>query len=162
MGSGIPKFTDKPTKILNGLLIEPLNFKKAIKLGDTIHFTVNITNEFAGHKIPTGDPERFIIIEQSIYTKDSILFDQVKHRIGEEWEWYPIAKKVSDNNLLPKEKRSFKFDFIMPEEKNLYYEIKVSKHRSTEENKTYNKLPLDYPISMDIFKEQYPINHTLH
>lgn len=160
MGSGIPKFANKPTKTLNGLLIEPQNFETTNKLGDTIHFLVNITNEFAGHKIPTGDPERFIIIEQSIYTKDSLLLTQIKHRIGEEWEWHPVAKKISDNNLLPQEKRSFTFDFIIPEEKNLYYEIKVSKHRSTEENKTYNKLPIDYPISIDIFKKQYSINHT--
>lgn len=154
MGSGIPKFIDKPTKILNGLLIEQKKVLNTQKVGDTIHFVVDITNEFAGHKVPTGDPERFIIIEQSVYTKDSVLFDQIKHRIGEEWEWHPIAKKIGDNNLLPKEKRSFSFDFIIPKENNLYYEVKVSKHRSTETNKAYNKLPLDYPISIEIFKEK--------
>ncbi len=158
MGSGIPKFIDKPTKMLNGLFIEPLNFKHNSKTGDTLHFDVDITNKYAGHKVPTGDPERFIIIEQSIYDKDSTLVSQRKHRIGEEWEWYPKAKKITDNNLLPNEKRSFSFEFIKPNKKDLYYVLKVSKHRSTPENKAYNKLPESYPLSITIFEKKYALD----
>lgn len=153
MGSGIPKFIDKPTKMLNGLLIEPLAFNTNSSDGDTIQFKVEITNKYAGHKVPTGDPERFITVEQSIYSKDSILIAQKIDRIGEEWEWHPVAKKISDNNLLPNEKRSFSFDFIKPNKKDLYYDLKVVKHRSTPSNKAYNKLPKDYPIKIVIFEK---------
>jgi len=157
MGSGIPKFADKPTKMLNGLKIETKTIAKNYKVGDTIHFEVTVTNEYAGHKVPTGDPERFILVEQSIYTKDSVLFDQKINRIGEEWEWYPKARKLSDNNLLPKEKRTYQFDFIVPEQQGLFYKVKISKHRSTPENKAYNKLPETYPISVTIFEKDEAI-----
>ncbi|MCT4582432.1 MAG: hypothetical protein N4A35_13540 [Flavobacteriales bacterium] len=158
MGSGIPKFIDQPTKMLNGLLIEPIAFKPNSKTGDTMRFNVDITNKFAGHKVPTGDPERFIIIEQTVYDKDSTLISQKRHRIGEEWEWYPEAKKISDNNLLPNEKRAFSFDFVKPNKKDLFYQLKVSKHRSTPKNKAYNKLPEEYPIAITIFEKEYPLD----
>ncbi len=157
MGSGIPKFIDKPTKMLNGLLIEQLPIQKELKIGDTLTMKINITNAYAGHKVPTGDPERFFLIEQSIYTKDSVLLAQKTHRIGEEWEWYPLAKKISDNNLLPKEKRTFRLNFKITSKKELIYHVKVTKNRANEENKKYNKLPEDYPIRVTIFEDDISI-----
>jgi len=158
MGSGIPKFIDKPTKMLNGLLIKTIPIKENNKIGDSLSIKVSLTNEFAGHKVPTGDPERFFLIEQSIYTKDSALLIQKTDRIGEVWEWYPEAKKISDNNLLPKEERIFKLDFVIPSEKGLYYKVKVYKNRATQENKKYNKLPNNYPIQITIYEKTIPIN----
>ena len=156
MGSGIPKFIDKPTKMLNGLLIKTIPLQEVYNAGDTVSLKVSLTNEFAGHKIPTGDPERFFLIEQAVYTKDSVLLVEKTHRIGEEWEWYPEAKKISDNNLLPKEERIFSLNFVLPSEKGWFYKTKVTKNRASEENKKYNKLPEDYPIQVTIFEE---VNH---
>jgi len=159
MGSGIPKFIDKPTKMLNGLQIKTLPFNKETKIGDSLSLRISLTNQFAGHKIPTGDPERFFLIEQKVYTKDSVLLFEKTHRIGEEWEWYPVAKKISDNNLLPKEERIFNLDIVIPSEEELIYKVIVTKNRATVENKEYNKLPEDYPIKITIFEEETLISN---
>ncbi len=157
-GSGIPKFADQPTKMLNGLSMkEHTPNIENVKVGDTLHFNITLKNEFAGHRVPTGDPERFILVEQAIYTKDSVLFDKKTSRIGEEWEWHPKARKLSDNNLNPKESRTYEFDFIVPNQKGLYYRVRVTKHRSTEENKKYNHLPETYPLSVTIYDSIHPI-----
>lgn len=108
IGSGIPKHDTLKVERLDGLefTVDPILEKYLEK--DSIIIKTEVTNKFAGHRVPTGDPERFIITELSVYNieKDRVVSID-SFRIGEQWEWYPEAKKISDNNLDPGESRMY-------------------------------------------------------
>lgn len=156
-GSGIPKFDSLETKALNGLGIYPSNFKKSYSKGDSIIFKLKIKNEFAGHKLPTGDPERFYLITYSLKNSlDSVIYKS-EERIGEHWEWYPIVKKISDNNLLPNEERFFNFSYLINKRGLYKLSVEVTKHRMNQEAADFNKLSDKYPLYISIFKEEHSI-----
>ena len=83
-------------------------------------------------------PERFFLVIFKVFDSKGDLLKQLEYRIGEEWEWYPEAKKISDNNLKPLEKRTFEFEYEIPAKNKLTLTVEVTKHRITEENAEYN------------------------
>lgn len=154
-GSGIPKFSGVETKMLTGLSFHPSNFTKNYSINESIVFDFMVKNEFAGHEVPTGDPERFIIFKFVI--KDSlgnVVLSQ-KERIGEEWEWYPKAKKLNDNNLLPGEERVYQVRYIPKSIGEFVLEVEVTKHRASQEAADYNKLGSQYPLQISIYKKEF-------
>ncbi|MBW8050882.1 MAG: hypothetical protein FVQ77_11215 [Cytophagales bacterium] len=116
-GSGIPKFKGMKVSGLNGLEIKcqvetPDNTEGTIR--KIIKYKLILKNSFAGHSVPTGDPERFFIVSFKIQDTDGNILKEKQYRIGEEWQWYPKAKKISDNNLKPLEEREFRFEYQIP------------------------------------------------
>jgi len=116
-----------------------------------------VKNEFAGHKVPTGDPERFFNISFVLKNNSGIILSSKTDRIGEEWEWYPEAKKLADYNLLPNEERTFDFKYLAEKAEELTLFVTVSKHRLDQESADYNNLKDNYPLSIIVFEEQYCI-----
>lgn len=156
-GSGIPKLASAKTKGLNGMGIYPAPFDSTPARMDSIIYELILINEAAGHNLPTGDPERFYNITFTLSNnKDSVLATQID-RIGEEWQWYPTVKKLSDNNMKPKEERTFTFSYPPTTENQLKLSVEVTKHRLNKENAEYNKLPERYPLFITIFDEEYEV-----
>ncbi|MGV6860120.1 MAG: multiheme c-type cytochrome [Putridiphycobacter sp.] len=152
-GSGIPKAKGAKTKIFNGLAFYPSNLPKKIQLNDTLKYNFTVKNEFAGHKVPSGDPERFILIHFKILDQNSSVVYEQTERIGEEWEWHPEAKKIADNNLLPQEERTYSTHFSPKQIGSYKLIVWVEKHRMGEEAATYNKLGEDYPRFITIYND---------
>lgn len=151
-GSGIPKSPSHHPEMLQGLQFEPFAEKKYSR-GDSAKFSIALTNSFAGHKIPTGDPERYILVK-FITRVNGHQTDSASFRIGEQWEWYPVAKKISDNNLKPLEKRVFDYTTFLPSSGDVVIDIEVFKYRSTAENVKYNHLPANTPIQIKAFEDK--------
>ncbi len=156
-GSGIPKAKGAKTKIFNGLVFYPPNIKSYYTINDSLGLNFKLKNELAGHKIPTGDPERFILTKFFIYNSDSLLVYQQTERIGEKWEWHPEAKKLSDNNLLPQEERIYTINFIPTQKGNYTLKIIVEKHRISDEAANYNKLGDEYPRFIVIYDKEFKV-----
>lgn len=154
-GSGIPKFDTVETKIMNGLGIYPSTLKNSYSKMDSIIFTVKVKNEFAGHNVPTGDPERFFNISFQLENKTGTILSKKIERIGEHWEWYPEAKKIADNNLVPNEERVFTFTYQAVKKGRLNLLVKITKHRLNQESANYNNLTDNYPLFITIFDEKY-------
>ncbi len=154
-GSGIPKFDTVETNILNGLEIYPSVLPKSIKISESIDYSLKVKNEHAGHRVPTGDPERFFIISFTVLNTKGDTLDVKTERIGEHWEWYPLAKKISDNNLMPGEERKFNFSYQAKKKELLKVIVKVEKHRLSQKNADYNKLGSSYPLYITIFEEKH-------
>ncbi|MDZ4709570.1 MAG: multiheme c-type cytochrome [Saprospiraceae bacterium] len=154
-GSGIPKFDTLETRMLNGLGIYPKEPKKMYALMDTLIFTIKVKNEFAGHRLPTGDPERFFNIDFALKNAAGHIRSSKTERIGEQWLWYPEAKKLSDNNLMPGEERSFTFSYPLVLKEHLTLIVKITKHRLNQESATYNKITDRYPLFITIFEKEY-------
>ena len=157
-GSGIPKVKGLVVKSLNGMAFYPSKIKEKIEVTDSIHYQLTLKNEFAGHRLPTGDPERFYLIKLEIMDQSSgkTVFTKTD-RIGETWEWYPTAKKIADNNMNPGESRTFQLNY-KPKTKGKYV-IKslVTKHRMDAKTAAYNGLTDEYPLFINAFEEELAV-----
>ena len=53
--------------MLNGLVFYPPEVKNNYALDQEIALTFKVKNEHAGHRVPTGDPERFFLNRNENY-----------------------------------------------------------------------------------------------
>ena len=63
------------------------------RLGDKFEYALKLKNNYAGHAVPTGDPERFFLVTFKLTNSDHQILKEDQHRIGEQWQWHPVAKK---------------------------------------------------------------------
>jgi hypothetical protein len=69
---------------------------------------VDAENARAGHMLPSGDPERRVVLELRFFAEDgSPVGEPWSHAFGQAWEWWPVARKVGDDRLGPREARRF-------------------------------------------------------
>lgn len=154
-GSGIPKVDTIISPIFNGLTFQTSPMQKKYHPGDSIQFNLKVKNEKAGHKVPTGDPERFFLFTFELKNKnDSIISSQVE-RVGEEWQWYPKVKKINENNFLPSEQRTYHFHPKIQKKGKYTLTLSITKHRMNKEAAEYNHLGSNYPLFVDIFHEKH-------
>jgi len=97
-----------------------------------------------------------IIHEKSEATDRAVLAKKTE-RIGEIWEWFPVAKKLSENNLAPKEERIFDFSFTPKKTGNLTLSVEVTKHRLNKKSADANQLKDNYPLYITVFDSAYSI-----
>jgi len=154
-GSGIPKFDSVESKGLNGFVYYPSPVKRTYRKSNEINYSFKVVNEEAGHKVPTGDPERFFIFSFELKNSADSILASKEERIGEIWEWYPEAKKISDNNLPPGEERTFEFSYTPSKTDALSMSVTVTKHRMNAETAEYNKLGDNYPLFITVFDTLY-------
>jgi hypothetical protein len=141
IGSGVPKeFSLYKEQI-------PLGYKRGFDLShlnfNNNKFKFKIKNKNAGHFIPSGDPERYLALEFTWKgRKEEILSSEIIE-IGQKWSWFPKAKKISDNRLLPEEEREF--EIISPTtHKPLYLNISIYHVRLREDVMNYMKKTASY------------------
>ena len=157
-GSGIPKFDSVKTTVLNGLEFYPSAPPAKVSKENALKYTLKVKNEHAGHRVPSGDPERFILITMNLLDQSGKEVKSKTYRIGEEWEWYPEAKKLSDNNMYPGEERTYSFNEKVNKAGKYTLQVVVTKHRLSKENAEYNKLGDNYPLFITIFEKRYPVS----
>lgn len=148
-GSGIPKIKGEKAMMLKSLEFDVI----ADTASSTVKMELIVTNQHAGHKVPTGDPERHIFIQFDLLKNDQIIQSDT-FRIGEKWEWWPKAQKLSDNNLRPLESRKFEQTYNLKPEKNYSWQVTVTKHRMTKEIHEYHHLSENYPTFIELFRKK--------
>jgi Cytochrome c554 and c-prime len=156
-GSGIPKFFKMKAARLTSLKITEDEINTNYAKGDKLKYMLKVKNSNAGHSVPTGDPERFLLITFRLTDSKSNIINEEQHRIGEKWQWYPKAIKLDDNNLKPLEERSYTFENDLDEKGVLTLIVEITKHRMTVENAKNNNIFGKYPLSIKVFREQYKI-----
>lgn len=102
-------------------------------------------NANAGHRIPSGDPERWIQIDVRFTdAAGQPVGDAWQQRIQQTWAWEVPPRKVDDNRLAPREWR----DATVPvPEGATQAHVEASNHRISAENAAYHHLG-DYPRSV--------------
>lgn len=154
-GSGIPKHDTLTAPMLNGYGFYPEKVALNTTLDKPIKYTLRIKNEFAGHRVPSGDPERFVLVNYQLLNNKNEVVAKKQYRIGEEWQWYPVAKKISDNNMDPGEERLYEFNSKVTEKGTYKLKVEVTKHRMTDETAAYNKLDKTYPRFISVYEKSY-------
>ena len=71
---------------------------------------ITLTNARAGHRLPTGDPERFLLVEATLRDHAGTVLAADSYRIGQTWDWGDAAtgraaRRTDDNRLGPGEVR---------------------------------------------------------
>jgi hypothetical protein len=157
IGSMIPKEFDgapsnKPVNPGNlyrsGLAVKVV---KVTGRGRETEVELQLRNAYAGHKLPTGDPERFIRVDLALLSAGRIVGRQ-SLRIGQVWEWWPKARKISDNRLGPFEERLEKVRFPGAAKRPLALEITVTNVRISDEAARYHNLLGRYPTHAEVQK----------
>ena len=85
------------------------------KPGDRIGFTLTLINAGAGHKIPTGDPDRFFTVEFFVEDQEGHVLEQQTSTMGRWIMWQPAIIELYDNRLLPLASREYEFSYRIPD-----------------------------------------------
>jgi hypothetical protein len=159
VGSMIPK------EVLGSLNGRPLNprglFRSGLEVdvqsvkpdGVGVEIALTLKNAFAGHMLPTGDPERFILVELRL-SAGGREFGPETLRIGQEWKWHPVAEKVADNRLKPLEERAGTVRFHGASAGPYAVEVRVINVRINEDAASYHNLIGEYPTEVEVQRFQ--------
>ncbi|MFQ5645587.1 MAG: multiheme c-type cytochrome [bacterium] len=156
--SGIAKFIGEERQVAQDsrsgmqILITPSTDQAAP--GETVYLGITYSNQKAGHHLPTGDPERFIMIECRVETGSDKVILKKEWRVGQKWEWTPAARKLSDNSLKPLEARTKNFSFTMPKGKGVWLKVTVTNHRIIEEFAREMNLIGRYPLKAAVLEKR--------
>jgi len=110
------------------------------------------TNANAGHKLPSGDPERWVQLDVVFVDAGGDEVGRWSERIGQSWEWWPEVKKLGDNRLEPKESRSHAVPVPATA---VGARVEASSHRMTEEAIEFHDLE-GYPVSIVTHRLEVP------
>ena len=102
---------------------------------------VRYTNAQAGHLLPTGDPERFLLIELEALSADGRVLTAETARVGTTYRWWPDIEKLGDNRMTPRETRSLS---LIPPEGTTRVRARASKHRISPEAFAHHELEGKY------------------
>lgn len=131
-----------------------------------IKITLELRNLAAGHYVPTGDPERFVMVYAELLDPAGRVIETKSYRIGQIWKWDPKAEKVSDNRLKHNEVRSHQMSFNSTKGFRMI-RIKAEHVRLTEKNAkykeyTYKKVPEPYRQKVKSIRQHYPMKILFH
>ncbi len=120
-GSGIPKSSPAPEGFdeamegwIPGAAIR-IEAAAPVAAGERAMARVVLAHQRAGHRVPSGDPERYLLVEVEVRTETASIAGG-RMRIGQRWIWWPVAKKLDDDRLRPGEERTLEIPFQMPAE----------------------------------------------
>jgi len=103
------------------------------KPGEKVEVTLTLINAGAGHKLPTGDPDRHFTVEFLVHDKDGKILESQKNTMGRWILWQPAIVELYDNRLLPLASRNYTFTYHLPRQiDGLHLTARVQYHIQTE------------------------------
>jgi len=103
------------------------------KPGDKVRVTLTLINAGAGHKLPTGDPDRHFTVEFAVEDQKQQVLESQKDTMGRWIMWQPAIIELHDNRLMPLASRDYTFSYQLPKDvAGLKLTTKVRYHIQTE------------------------------
>jgi hypothetical protein len=96
-----------------------------------------LVNARSGHRLPTGDPERFLRVVVEFLAEDGRSLGVEELRVGQTWSWGVPPRQLSDNRLAPGERRAWRLAVPVG---TVEVALEASSHRLTEENARWHHL----------------------
>lgn len=136
------------------------------KPGDHVTFTLTLINAGAGHKIPTGDPDRHFTIEFLVEDRAKQVIHQDTSTMGRWIMWQPAIVELYDNRLLPLASREYRFSYRLPaESEGLALKVRVQYHILTDGQhemlRTKYGLTANEPYRFEIYAREFPLTGDL-
>jgi len=145
-----------PDMVKRGLMV---SLDKKINNG-MIDLILKIKNSGAGHKFPTGDPDRYITVHFDVISKKGGVLKSEQYSIGRWIIWKPIIVEVYENRIKPHETKEYIFNYNNSAGDEI--RVQVVYHIMTEraKNKLKQKYGLKEDISIEykIFEDVTPLN----
>jgi hypothetical protein len=136
------------------------------KPGERVTFTLTLVNAGAGHKIPTGDPDRFFTVEFAVEDPQGRILEDQKSIMGRWIMWQPAILELYDNRLLPLASREYLFAYRMPDNaEGLKVKARVQYHIVTD--KQHEMLRANYgltgndPYRFVVYEREFPLSEQL-
>lgn len=136
------------------------------KPGDRVRFTLTLINAGAGHKIPTGDPDRHFTVEFLVENGARQVLDRQVDTMGRWILWQPAIVEVYDNRLLPLAGRDYTYEYQVPAgSERLTVKTRVRYHILTDGQHEMLRekygLTADDPYAFTIYERDFPLSHEL-
>jgi hypothetical protein len=136
------------------------------KPGESASFVLTLVNAGAGHKIPTGDPDRHFTVEFSVEDPHGHVLDRQVSTMGRWIMWQPAIIELYDNRLLPLASREYRFAYRLPADpKGLILRTRVQYHILTDGQhemlRTKYGLTGDDPYRFVVYEREFPLSGDL-
>ena len=140
----------------NGLTASFTELPDRVAPGEAFDVVVEYRNEHAGHRLPTGDPERYITVELAATTAGAVIAE-ASERIGTVYRWSPTVEKLADNRLLPGEARTLRLTGTAPAGGTVEVVLRADKRRISDEALDHHGLRGRYPAGFEFISERRAI-----
>lgn len=136
------------------------------KPGDTLTVTLTLINAGAGHKLPTGDPDRHLTVEFAVEDQQRQVLESQTHTMGRWILWQPAIVELYDNRLMPLASREYRFEYRLPKDivglkliTRVIYHIQSERQHRMLVN-TYD-LTANDPYHFSIYEREVPLTGNL-
>ncbi|HEY7532322.1 MAG TPA: hypothetical protein VH681_06000 [Nitrospiraceae bacterium] len=136
------------------------------KAGDDLQLTLTLINAGAGHKLPTGDPDRHFTVEFAVLDQHKKILKEQSDTMGRWIMWQPAIIELYDNRLMPLASRDYAFTYRLPKElTGLTVQARVRYHIQTERQHTmlikkYGLTASD-PYNFVVYEREVPLTGNL-
>ncbi|HSE59216.1 MAG TPA: multiheme c-type cytochrome [Nitrospiraceae bacterium] len=155
-----------PDMIKRAVAVEITAEPRRPKPGDEITFALTLVNAGAGHKIPTGDPDRHFTVEFDVEDASGRVVAHQQDTMGRWILWQPAILELYDNRLLPLASRDYRFRHKFPSgPERLTVKARVRYHILTDGQhemltRKYG-LTANDPYSFVIYERAFPLTDDL-
>lgn len=155
-----------PDMVKRAIAVHVKADRDAPKPGDRVEFTLTFTNAGAGHKTPTGDPDRFFTVEFLVEDRQGNVLAQQRSTMGRWILWQPAIVELYDNRLLPQDSREYHFAYRLPDKADgLKLRALVRYHILTDAQhemlRTKYGLTGDDPYRFVVYEREFPLSGDL-
>ena len=155
-----------PDMIKQAVAIEVKATPSRPKPRGNIEFSLTVLNAGAGHKIPTGDPDRHFTVEFEVEDAQHRILAKQTDTIGRWILWQPAILELYDNRLLPLASRDYRFSYRLPERvEGLTLHARVRYHILTDGQhdmlRTKYGLTAADPYRFLIYERSFPLDGNL-
>lgn len=155
-----------PEQIKSALAVQLAADPPELKPGTPATFTLTLINAGAGHKLPTGDPDRYFTVEFRVLDRSGRVVKEQTDSMGRWILWQPVIVDLYDNRLPPLASRDYRFSYRVPEsDQGLKLQVRVRYHiltdKAYETLKTGYGLQGDHPYNFTIYERNLPLGGAL-
>ena len=158
-----------PEQIKSALAVQLAIDPPRLQPGTQATFALTLINAGAGHKLPTGDPDRYFTVEFAVLDRTGRVMKSQSHTMGRWIMWQPVIVDLYDNRLPPLASREYRFSYRLPDSPDvvagLSLQARVRYHIVTEG--AYNNLKTKYGLQGDhqynftIYEWKVPLSEPL-
>ncbi|HKN86038.1 MAG TPA: hypothetical protein VJV04_04215 [Nitrospiraceae bacterium] len=105
-----------PEMIKRAVAIQVVATPSVPKPGENVEVTLTLINAGAGHKLPTGDPDRHFTVEFMVEDRNQQTLESQKDTMGRWIMWQPAIVELYDNRLMPLASRDYTFNYRLPKD----------------------------------------------
>jgi hypothetical protein len=151
-----------PEMIRRAVAVEVKADPREPKPGERVQLSLTLINAGAGHKLPTGDPDRHFTVEFLVQDGQGHILDTQSSTMGRWIMWQPAVVELYDNRLLPLAGREYRFAYRLPAQVNgLTIRARVRYHILTDSQhemlKTKYGLTGTDPYAFTIYEREFPL-----